>query len=309
MSILPAAHDAVPCSRLRGSRHGLAEPIVEPVKQMSANGGFPEPPPGPSRLVAARHDSCGTETRIRLPRPLPAQVVRRVVCSGCSQPFAVAAVVDLGVVGDPPALDAGPRGRLPSLPKPGRLWRWARVPLAAGAVLVVLALVRGGEEAPQPRAAGAPAAAAVQKAPPGGALVVHESTFTLALPPGWKRTRARDGATFAARSSDRTGEVTLWVERDPGLSFAEFEARSIARVKELTGAPPQVERKRGPSPERSSFTITAAAPEGAPRYIALGRAAGPYRYYLATTLKPDAPPAIATGAEMIRNSLVPEGAQ
>jgi hypothetical protein len=274
---------------------------------MSANGGFPEPPPGPARVVAARHEACGAETRIRLPRPLPARVVRRVVCSGCKQPFAVAGAVDLGLVTGPAEHRAPGRRRVPAAPWPGRVWRWARVPVAAAAVLAVLALLRGGGDEPQPRVTPEqPAVGATRQAPADGALIVSEPTFTLALPAGWKRKRASDGATFAARSADRTAEATLWVERDPGLSFAEFEARSVARVRELTGAPPRVVRERGPSLERSSFTITAATPEGAPRYIALGRAAGPYRYYLATTLKPDAPPAVATGAEMIRDSLVPE---
>jgi hypothetical protein len=53
------------------------------------NGGFPDPPEGePFRFVSCSHPSCGTETRIRLPRRLPERVVQRVVCDGCRQTFA-----------------------------------------------------------------------------------------------------------------------------------------------------------------------------------------------------------------------------
>ncbi|HEY8465192.1 MAG TPA: hypothetical protein VIL04_00150 [Solirubrobacterales bacterium] len=262
----------------------------------------------PTRLVAARHDACGAETRARIPRAVPARAVRRLVCQRCAVPF------------EAEVADAAPAPRRrPRLPEPGAAaWRWAGVPLAAVAVVAAVSLLNGGSSEPAQKHA--PPSAAVEvataadaagepdrEASGDGATLVRTSTFTLALPAGWKRTKPAGDAAFSARAPGGAADATLWVERDPDLSFAEFEARSIAQVQSLIGRAPRVERTPGPTPERSSFTLIAPAPEGAPRYVVTGRLAGPYRYYLATTVQADAPAEVAAGAELIRESFVPEG--
>src|SRR5690606_19872850 len=135
------------------------------------------------------------------------------------------------------------------------------------------------------------------------ARVVSEATFTLALPAGWKRVPTRGGAAFAARARGGEADATLWVQREPDLTFAECEARSAQQVAELTGRPPERERIAGPRPEDSMFVITADAPPGAPEYVVTGRLAGPYRYYLATTLDEGASQQAVTGVGLIRESL------
>lgn len=279
------------------------------MRRSSQNGGLPAPPPDlPTRLIGARHDACGTETRARVPRTVPARAVRRLVCERCAVPF------EAEVTETP---TPGRQGL--SLPGPtAPVWRWAGVPLAALAVVAGVSLLNGGAGAPEQGQRPAPAlevATASQAAgEPGGgrprsegATLVRTSTFTLALPAGWKRVKPAGDAAFAALAPGGGADATLWVERDPSLSFAEFEARSIAQVEAFTGRAPRVQRSPGPTPERSSFTITARAPAGAPRYVVTGRLAGPYRYYLATTVAADAPAEVEAGAKLIRESFVPEG--
>ncbi len=108
--------------------------------ELQANGGFPEPlSTEPVRVVRCRHASCGAETRVRVPRVLSADAVRRVVCDSCHQRFACEAV-DEGVVG----LEAPParvRGWLSDPDSPA--WRYLSIPVAAAVVIAVLALIQG----------------------------------------------------------------------------------------------------------------------------------------------------------------------
>ena len=83
------------------------------------NGGFPEPPAGePVRAVRSSHLTCGTETRIRLPRQLPAEAVRRVVCDGCGHAYASQEVEEIEAP-SVAAAPAAPRGGSPDR-RPGR---------------------------------------------------------------------------------------------------------------------------------------------------------------------------------------------
>ena len=52
--------------------------------------------------------------------------------------------------------------------------------------------------------------------------------------------------------------------------------------------------------------LAADAPEGQPSYEVTLRVAGPYRYYLATSVQPDASAKAAHGAELIAGSFTPE---
>jgi hypothetical protein len=288
-----------------------------------ANGGFPEPPEGvPVRVVRASHDACGAETRVRLPGSVPARAVRRVVCDHCERPFACEAIEDPNVAqagatragggeaASPPAGRPSLRSRVLSdwrrwlSAPPGRTWRILSVPLAAAAVIVGLILVRGSDEAPGPRSAAQ--AGAVES---GDAKLVRQPGWSLALPSGWERTPGGDGSAFAAASEDGTADVTLWIERDPSLSFEDFEARSLSQLRQLAGSAEVVERSAGPTLERTIVRLEADAPEGARAsapYTVTLRAAGPYRYYLSTSLQPDVSAEAAAASELIHESFVPE---
>lgn len=275
----------------------------------TTNGGFPLPPDSePVRLVRTRHEACGGETRVRLPHTVPARAVRRVVCERCAVPFEATAT----------------ESRRPRLSRESA-WRWASVPLAAALVLGALSLIQGGGEEASPTAAPAPQAPAGRDDGPrvvdvtGGraakaaaaedAQLISESTYTLALPAGWDRVSGQGGATFAAVAPGGDADATLWVERDPELDFAAFEARSLDQLEQLAGSAKVVERTTGPTPEATTIRIAADAPSGAARYEALLRAAsGDYWYYLATTVQPGASNDAIEAVELLQGSLVPEGA-
>jgi hypothetical protein len=283
----------------------------------TTNGGFPEPPPGaPVRVVRAEHEACGAETRLRLPRQLPAAAVRRVVCQGCAQAYVAPVVEELELIdSDAPS----PGGLARWLPHPrSRTFRLASLGVGAAAVIGALALIQasGGSDDGD---AGSTAAAAVAEvtrasgnqnrdAATGAADLVRQSSFSLALPPGWQRANPPGGATFAATAPADEADVTLWVNRDPQLSFAEFEADSLAELRSLAGSAREVDRVTGPSADDTIVTLAADAPASSPRYEVTLRASGPYRYYLATTLQSDASAIAADGVKLIQNSFVPTGA-
>ena len=271
------------------------------------NGGFPLPLEGePVRQLSSRHDACDAETRVRLPRAVPARAVRRVVCQGCAQPYEPARVEDV------PELAAGA----------SRYVRWVGPPIAALAVVGALYAVQGGgDDTASDRAIPAPGpAAATDDRPakrepraraqvPGDAQLISESTFQLALPPGWERSTPSGGATFAAVAPGGAADAMLWIERDPKLDFASFEARSLAQLESLAGSAGVVERNPGPTPETTSITIApTSAPPGAPNYEVLLRASGNYWYYLATTSQPGAGAEVTDAVRVIQGSFLPQGA-
>ena len=308
------------------------------VDRATANGGFPLPPAGEAtRLVSTRHDACGGVTRVSLPGTVPARAVRRVVCERCDAPYEAAdvrearAALGLRMPSVPRPSVGLPAITLPSLslpsprmPSAGSAWRWASVAIAAIAVVVGLSVLQGDDSSAPPAASqGGPAAATADgparvldvtgaaKAAKAsdGAEVVSESTFSLALPAEWDRVSAQGGATVAAVAPGGEADATLWVEHDPKLDFASFEARSLDQLEQLAGSARVVERVAGPTPEATSVRIAADAPEGAPAYEALLRAgSGDYWYYLATTVQPDAPAASTEAIEVLQGSLVPQGA-
>jgi hypothetical protein len=261
----------------------------------------------PVRVVRAAHELCGAETRVRIPDAIPARAVRRVVCEQCARPFECEAVDD--------GPDGG--GWLPSLPDlgalrphwpgwldspPGRAWRWLSIPLAIAAVMVGLILIQGSDDATAPPPSGEGAVKA------GDAKLVRQPGWSLALPEDWTRTPGPSGSAFHAASSDGTADATLWIERDPQLSFSEFVARSLVQLRQLAGSADLVERTGGPTLEKSSALLEANAPEdsgaSAPYTVTL-RASGPYRYYLSTSAEPGAPTSIIEDAKLIHTSFVP----
>ena len=217
----------------------------------------------------------------------------------------------------------------PGLPKPpnmpawlrdpnSRAWRLATIPVAATAVIAGLLLIQGGgsEETNTPFADTIPAATneapAAAERPEGGgakaggsASLVRESSFSMAMPAGWEQAPAPSGATFYAAADEGDADATLWVERDAGLSFSEFEARSLDQLEALAGSAHVVERVAAPTPEGTIVRLAADAPAGTATYEVTLRTAGPYRYYLATTVQPDASPKATDGADLIHGSFQP----
>ena len=198
----------------------------------------------------------------------------------------------------------------------GPAWRWISAPLAAAVVVGALMLIQGSgdsEVAPpaMPATASVPAAHAVAnghgaaKAKGGDAHYVRQSTFSLALPAGWHRVGAEGGATFAAAAIGGGGDATLWVERDPKLDFPAFEARSLEQLRQIAGSARVVDRVAAPTADGTVVTLATDAPAKSPEYKVTLRVAGPYRYYLATTVEPDAPRAAVEGAALIHGSFTP----
>jgi hypothetical protein len=278
------------------------------------------------RVVCARHSECGAATRVRLPRALPVDVVRRVQCVGCDEAYDAEVVVELGLEGRQPRVEK----RRPRLPRPrlsklrlidpaAHAWRLASVPIAAVAVIGgLMALQRsdgsGAQSPSQPVAAAEAAARAPQPGDRAGkgaakqAQLVRGSSFSVALPQGWERVPPQGGATFAAVSAAGDADATLWIERDPGLDFARFEARSLDQLRALAGSARVVERVAAPTAAATVVRLAAVAPPDQPEFEVTLRASGPYRYYLATTVQPDASRAAIEGSELIHGSFTPEAA-
>lgn len=271
-----------------------------------------------SRVVVARHDSCGSQTRIMLPAVLPARVVRRVECSGCGHPFEAGEVTEV----------RGIAAALPSLPRldpSSRAWRIASVPIAAALVIAGLLLIQGGDESDRgasPPAAGTPAREAADAAAPvsGGpdepargaaerdaaAEVVRGAHYSLALPTGWDKVDPPSGATFSALTASGEAEATLWIEENAGLAFPAFVSQSIRQMEAVSTNPTVCSRVSGPTPETTVVRLCGEAQPEQPSYEVVLRAAGPYRYYLALTVQPDASREAADGVDLIANSLTPE---
>jgi hypothetical protein len=276
------------------------------------NGGLLQPLSGePLRLVRARHDACGVETRVDLPRGVPARAVRRLVCEGCEEPYDVATVAELGLI----APKSAPAPETPATDS--RFWRWGSFVVAAFAVVGILLLIQGGPgeqersptSEPSTHLADEPSKATEA---PTGARFVSRSGFSLALPPGWKEVRSDDGVAFAARSADGKAQATLWIERAPLLGFQEFVARTSQRLRSLPASETEVvERINAPTIDGTVVRLRAdarAASVDSAAYEVTLRATGPYRYYLATTLLPGASRESSEAAELIHRSFVPEAA-
>lgn len=292
------------------------------------NGGFPEPPPDePVRVIAARHDACGAATRVRLPGTVPARAVRRLRCAGCEQAFETDRVEEIEAeeLAAEPAAPQGPappqRRALPSLPPlpslpalpkldpQSRSWRLASIPVAAALVIGGLLLLQGGDDeapAPAPQTRATPEPGGELQVPDGRSELVRGSAFSLALPAGWEQVDPSGGATFTAVAGDGGADVTLWIEEDPGLDFPAFVNQSLRQLEQLAGSARVVERVPAPTPEGTVVVLAADSPPGQPTYEVTLRAAGAYRYYLATSVEPDASAEAVEGAELIAGSFTPE---
>ncbi len=143
---------------------------------------------------------------------------------------------------------------------------------------------------------------------PADAQLVSESTFSLALPAGWDRVKPAAGATFAAISPDGTADATLWIQNDPKLDLATFEAARSTQLETLAGSARVVERNVGPAVESSSITLAPEnVPEGSPTYEVVLRGSGDNWYYLATTHQAGAPAEAIAAVDLIQGSFLPFG--
>lgn len=233
-----------------------------------------------------------------------------------------------------PKLAKGPNVSLPkislpslSLPKfepDSRAWRLLSVPIAAVLVIAALVLLQGDDEQTAPTTPPSVSQTATPAAPPAdpGAdatqpaaatpqgskrtKFVRESSFSVALPKGWERTDPPAGATFSAVAADGGADATLWITEDPKLDFPTFISQSLSQLKTFAGSARIIQRAPAATPEGTVVRLGADAPAGQPTYEATLRVAGPYRYYLATSVQPDAAPEVADEAELIFGTFTPE---
>lgn len=177
----------------------------------------------------------------------------------------------------------------------------ALVSLAAVASVAALAFSTGGETSSSAAEPASPATAAPS--------YVSESDFSLSLPEGWERTETPDGSSFSAVSPDGLAESTLWVDRNADLGFNAFVEQSKISLDEIAAGVRVTDTVDGPSMESKIAELRAEVPlDGglAAAYRVTLRAAGPYRYYLATSVQPGAPPERLADAETLGASLRPE---
>jgi hypothetical protein len=189
-----------------------------------------------------------------------------------------------------------------------RSWAWASIPLAAILVIAALALIQSGPQEPLVERQ-ATSGGGGRGSTAGAARLVRAPGFSLAIPPGWERTNPPGGASFTAVSTDGKADATLWVERDRDLTLSEFEAQSLAQLREVAGSARVENRVTAPTQAGTVIRLRADAPAGelgtVPYEVTL-RAVGPYRYYLATSVQPDASRQARRGVALIHGSFVPE---
>lgn len=206
------------------------------------------------------------------------------------------------------------------------------LPIAAAAIAVAAGLYTiqdSGESpgsptslAPAEPSAPLPGAAPVPAVSSQSDATLYEGPgFSLALPNGWVESEPAAGAAFAAVSADGLADATLVITEAPKLSFARFEQQSLERLALLGGNARVVDRTVGPTPETTIVELAAGGAAGgdpagraaladppsadAPYRVTL-RAAGPFRYFLATSLAADAPPTLVGDTELLRGTFRPD---
>jgi hypothetical protein len=175
----------------------------------------------------------------------------------------------------------------------------------AACLLVVVALLLSGVGS----SSGSDATASVTPPAPPEATVVEERGFALSLPVGWTEDEAPEGALYAASNEDGSARSVLWVERKPELSFGSYVASSLNGLQTLGTDAKIIDQTQGRSLEASSARLSAEVPldgQAPGPYRVTLRAAGPYRYYLASSVAHDAPAGALAEAELLGGSLRPE---
>ena len=144
---------------------------------------------------------------------------------------------------------------------------------------------------------------------------VEVGGYSITLPEGWHNSPRPPGAAFAATSADGLASSTLIIRRNPRLDMEGFESRSLRGLEKLGGDAQVVGTVEGDTPEDSSVDLQAMVPLGseliaadqelASTHRVTLRVAGPYRYYLATTIQPGASEELLGEAEDLGHSLRP----
>jgi hypothetical protein len=139
--------------------------------------------------------------------------------------------------------------------------------------------------------------------------------YSITLPDGWHNSPRPPGAAFAATSGDGLASSTLIIRRNPALDMEGYESRSLRTLEELGENAEVIGKIEGDTPEDSSVDLQATVPVGselvaadqdlASTYRVTLRVAGPYRYYLATTIQPGASEDLLEEAEDLGHSLRP----
>ncbi len=190
-----------------------------------------------------------------------------------------------------------------------RPWGLPAAGIGLAAVIVAVVLLIGGGDSDTGTETVAPLSEAAPPSVINDPQFIEERGFSIALPDTWKRTKPPEGSSFAAVSDDGLGEATLWVDRDRKLSFDDFVDQSLAGLDGLGDNARVTDRVEGPTLETSIAVLEADVPvDGAvagPYRVTL-RAAGPYRYYLATSIGAGAPPRLIADAELLSTSFRPQ---
>lgn len=289
-----------------GKRYRREPPMVV----MAAPAATPAAEPAPAEALEPVEPEAATE-----PRPAP-----RLALPALPRPSLTALRGRLADLKPRLAVPGGSLSlpRLPSLPRlrlPGPLRLPGALPpraarLTGGAlvglcVLAGLIALQGGSDRTAGRkAAPAPAIPAGQ-----AARFLKRPTFSLALPKGWRTARAEGGAALRIVAPDGSADATLWIQRDPSLSFKSFEARSLRHLKTLADDARVYQRLTAPTAAGTIVQLRADLPAagGTSPYLVTLRAAGPYRYYLATSVEPDAPRAARRAAALVHGTFLPRG--
>ena len=139
--------------------------------------------------------------------------------------------------------------------------------------------------------------------------------YSISLPDGWSNSPRPPGSAFAATSADGLGTTTLWIKQNPNLDLDAFERRSKRSLAKLGDDVAVLSRVDGDVPADSSVELTASVPLGndptspgqelASSYRVTLRVAGPYTYYLATTIQPGAAEALTADADELSHGLRP----
>ena len=211
---------------------------------------------------STRHDpACAGDTRVRLPGRCP------------REPFAGSSVSDASSRTSPSVSRWSRTGRPPPPPP----WRWLslpgsgrgrrrRPPGAAGrrGVRAPAATCTAGGRSRRRRrpAQRASVDAKVPEAMPSWSASRRSSSRCRA---GWKETAPSGGATFAAAAPGGEADVMLWIEQDPKLDFATFEAARSTSSRASPAAPASSSATRAhPGDDHQPDRADLGAPEDAP---------------------------------------------
>lgn len=191
----------------------------------------------------------------------------------------------------------------------------AAVIALAAALVFVLPAVGAGSLAIAEEIAAQATPSGSEPASATAAKFLEVGGYSIALPEGWRNSPRPPGAAFAATSGDGTASATLFIKRNPRLDMDGFKRRSVRGLEKLGQDVEVIGRVEGDTPEESSVELLGTTRVGSDLIgedleltsstrVTL-RAAGPYRYYLATTIQPGASDSVFDEAADLGQGLRP----